>query len=400
MKHVISTGPIPIMMWLDLKNLEEGALNQAMHLANLPFAFHHIALMGGCHKGYGMPIESIIATKDVIIPYAVGKDIGCGVSFVKTNLYEEELSKGTRKRLMDEIRKVIPLGKNHHKEKQDISLMPLNDMPGLENTVVGEQYESALKQLGTLGGGNHFIEFQVDEDENVGIMLHSGSRNLGNRVCDHYNDIAKKLNEKWFSSIPTKWDLAFLPIDTQEAYLYRKEMDFCIRFAAANRLLMMNRIKDIFRNEFPGIIFYDMVDTKHNYAAMENHYNQNVMVHRKGSVMAREGTIVLIPGSQGSHSYIARGLGNKRSFNSCSHGAGRSMSITAAIKNLDFEEERKKLDDLGTVHTLNSKDDLGESDGAYKDISIVMKDQTDLVEIISELTPMATLKAKYKKRRK
>lgn len=400
MNHVITSEQIPIMLWLPSDKIEEGALQQAKNMANLQFAFHHIALMSDCHRGFGMPIGGVLATKNVIIPYAVGKDIGCGMSFVKTNLYEEELPKEIRRKLMGEIRKVIPLGHNHHKEEQDIIFMPAKSMHHYnEDTIVAQQHASAQKQVGTLGGGNHFIEFQKDEDDHVGIMIHSGSRNLGSRVCDHYNNIAKEMNEKWFSSVPGKWDLAFLPMDTQEAMLYMKEMEFCIRFAAANRLLMMERIKNIFTTEFPTVVFYDMIDTIHNYTTMENHYNQNVMVHRKGSVMAREGTIVLVPGSQGSHSYIARGLGNKRSFNSCSHGAGRSMSITKAIANLNLEEEIKKLEDQGTVHTIRTKEDLGESDGAYKDISKVMNDQTDLVEIITELTPIATLKGKYERRK-
>jgi tRNA-splicing ligase RtcB len=235
-------------------------------------------------------------------------------------------------------------------------------------------------------------------------MIHSGSRNLGYRVANHYNKLAMSLNKKWYSSVPEKNELAFLPFqkDCEESTNYFKEMTYCVKFALANRKLMMTRVLEAFEKEFPDMTFPidNMINIAHNYAALENHFGKNVMVHRKGATRAYEDELGIIPGSQGSKSYIVKGKGNRESFMSCSHGAGRSMSITAAIKTLSFEEEVAKLNALGTLHTLRYEDDLGESDGAYKDISVVMKNQEDLIDIVVELTPLATIKGKMKRRRK
>jgi tRNA-splicing ligase RtcB len=227
-------------------------------------------------------------------------------------------------------------------------------------------------------------------------MIHSGSRNLGKKVADYYNKIAKELNYKWYSQVPKEWDLAFLPIETKEANDYIVEMQYCVDFALANRNLMMDRILDCFINTLKiddlGCKYGGMINIAHNYATWENHFGKNVMVHRKGATLAREGTIGIIPGSQGSKSYIVKGLGNKESFESCSHGAGRKMSRTKATKELNLQEEIKKLDDQGIIHGIRTEKDLDEASGAYKNIDEVMENQKDLIEILVELSPIAVIK--------
>jgi tRNA-splicing ligase RtcB len=311
---------------------------------------------------------------------------------VKTPL--TEITSESLKRILQQIRNTVPVGFDHHKEPQDRKLMPeygnklmLDDCP-----IIEKEYLSALKQIGTLGSGNHFCE------------VHSGSRNLGYRVANHYNKLAISLNNKWYSSVPEKHELAFLPFqkDCEESTKYFREMTYCVKFALANRKLMMTRVLEAFEKEIPSMAFPidNMINIAHNYAALEHHFGKNVMVHRKGATRAYEGELGIIPGSQGSKSYIVKGKGNRESFMSCSHGAGRSMSITEAIKTLSFEDEMSKLDKLGTLHTIRNKDDLGESEGAYKNISTVMENQKDLVDIVVELTPLATIKGKMKRRKK
>jgi len=389
MQKVISTERIPIKLWLN--ELEPGALKQALNLANLPFAFSHICLMPDTHEGYGMPIGGVLATDNVIVPNAVGVDIGCGMCAVRTNILADSLERKQLTQIMAGIRAVVPLGFDHHKERQEESLMPQGyDMDNL--VVVKRQYLAALKQLGTLGGGNHFIELQRSDDGFLWIMVHSGSRNFGLQVAEYYNKTAKKLNENFCSSVDPKADLAFLPFETDEAHTYYQEMQYCTEFALANRKLMMKRIQDVVSDVLKNACFEQMINIAHNYAAWETHFDKKVIVHRKGATSAKAGEIGIIPGSQGTKSYIVEGLGNPESFMSCSHGAGRTMSRTAAIKNLNLEEEKSKLDKLGILHSIRGKSDLEEASSAYKDISKVMAFQSDLVKILVELSPLAVIK--------
>ena len=230
-------------------------------------------------------------------------------------------------------------------------------------------------------------------------MVHSGSRNLGLKVANHYNKLAQELNAKWYSSIPKKWELAFLPMDSEEGRAYIREMNYCVDFALANRELMMKRIINIFEEIFnshpgtprdPNFSTEDSVNIAHNYARMENHFGANVMVHRKGATLATKDTIGIIPGSQGTKSYIVKGLGNPDSFNSCSHGAGRKMSRTKAKEELNLDEEKEKM--KGIIHGIRNIGDLDEAPGSYKDISRVMENQKDLVDILIELKPLANIK--------
>jgi tRNA-splicing ligase RtcB len=378
-------------MWLD--EVEEGAMSQARNLANLPFAFRHIVILPDCHQGYGMPIGGVLATEEIVIPNAVGVDIGCGMSAVRTSC--TQIKKEKIKEIMTGIRSLVPLGFNHHKKPQDDDLMPelsknvrMNDMP-----VVAKEYRSALHQIGTLGGGNHFIEVQKGSDGFIWLMVHSGSRNIGKQVADHYNRLAISLNNKWDTELSKSKQLAYLPMSSEEGAVYWNEMEYCVRFAYANRQLMMNRIKLVCQDILEGKINFDpMINIAHNYASREIHFDTKVIVHRKGATQAKKGQVGIIPGSQGTKSYIVRGKGNPESFESCSHGAGRVMGRKQAQRQLDLKKEIKFLESRNIIHSIRTVRDLDEAPSAYKKIETVMENQRDLVETIVELTPLAVIK--------
>ncbi len=380
----------PVKIWTD--KVEESAMRQIENLTTLPFLFHHLAIMPDVHAGMGMPIGGVLACNDAVIPNAVGVDIGCGMCAVKTSWKLENITPEVlRKKIMRGIRKRIPLGMDHHKEPQDEAYLPTGH--DIDKTVIVKQrHISITKEVGTLGGGNHFIELQKDEEGTLWIMIHSGSRNLGARVGEHYNKIARDLNEKWHSVVKPELRLSFLPRGTKEFEMYWNEMRFCIDFAFCNRRLMMQRIEEVIADALPGIEFEPMINIAHNYAAFEHHYGEDVIVHRKGATLAREGIVGIIPGSQGTASYIVEGLGNPESFCSCSHGAGRVMSRTAAIKTLDMAAEVAQLEAKGIVHAIRCQDDMQEASGAYKDIETVIKNELDLVKIKTRLLPIAVIK--------
>jgi tRNA-splicing ligase RtcB len=380
MKKVIDSERIPVKMWLD--DIEDGALQQALNLAKLPFAFKHIAIMPDSHQGYGMPIGGVMATDGVIVPNAVGVDIGCGMSAVKTSLIDIDTE--SLKLLMGKIREVIPLGFEH--QKTDQAWEGFNNAPDIQ--IIQQELNSARRQLGTLGGGNHFIEIQKGNDGHVWIMLHSGSRNFGLKTAGVYHKKAQALCERWQSDIQDK-DLAFLPIETPEGKEYFEAMNYCLEFAKANRQLMMDNITAIFYR-FINADVIESININHNYAKLEHHFGKNVMVHRKGATLATVDTTGIIPGSMGTKSYIVKGLGNPDSFTSCSHGAGRRMGRKEAERSLNLEDEQRKME--GVIHGLRTSKDLDESPGAYKDIDIVMENQKDLVSILVELKPLASIK--------
>ena len=379
----IETERIPIKLWL--KDLEKGAFQQAKDLANLRIAFRHIAIMPDSHLGYGMPIGGILATKDAIIPNAVGVDIGCGMCSLRTDL--KEIEQKDLKKIMSTIRKTVPVGFNHHLEDQDEIWMP----PLEENLpIVSKEFERALTQVGTLGGGNHFIEIQRGSDGYIWLMVHSGSRNIGFTVANHYHNKAKEEIRKIDKDVPE--DLAYFMKGSEGYDLYFKEMNYCIEFALQNRKLMMERVKDAFLEFLPEVRFSNFINKPHNFAAWENHFGEDLIIHRKGATRAEKGEWGMIPGSQGTSSYLVKGKGNELSFNSCSHGAGRIMSRHQARKKLDLKQEIQVLEKLGVLHALRHKKDLDEAPSSYKDIKQVMALQKDLVEIQVALTPMAVIK--------
>ncbi len=347
-----------------------------------------MALMPDCHQGFGMPIGGVLGTRDVVIPNAVGVDIGCGMCALRTSL--QELSRNRLESLIHEIKRSIPVGFRHHKTPRDSKLMPLvkGKMP-----VVEREYGNATRQLGTLGGGNHFIELQRGSDGYIWIMVHSGSRNIGKQVADHYYRKAVKMNEKAGKDIRPPKQLSFLPLDSEEGETYMREMEYCIGFAFASRKEMMDvvsaSVSDITGDD---VKFSRFINIAHNYARIEEHFGMKLVVHRKGATSARKGEYGIVPGSQGSNSYITIGRGNPQSFESCSHGAGRVMGRKEAQRKLDLKFEKDKLDKMGIIHSIYRQKDLDEASAAYKNIDKVMKMQSDLVEIDTVLEPLAVVK--------
>ncbi len=379
-----------VKVWTN--NIEPKALDQIASLCQLPFIHPHLAIMPDVHAGKGMPIGGVLPCDGVVIPNAVGVDIGCGMCALKTNYNVSKLTPDIlRKKIMRGIRRNIPLGMDRHKQKQDPSYLPTgHDIDSM--TIVKQRQESALREIGTLGGGNHFIELQKDEQSNLWVMIHSGSRNLGARVGAYYNELAEKIDNTLGSTIAPQINMAYLPADTEEFRRYWDEMLYCVDFALANRHLMMMRIEEVLADALPGITFDPIINIAHNYAALEHHFGKDVIVHRKGATLASEGVTGIILGSQGTASYIVEGLGNPDSFCSCSHGAGRRMSRTAAIRDLDKAEEISRLESLGIVHSIRSQDDMQEASGAYKDIEEVIANELDLVKIKTRLLPIAVIK--------
>lgn len=389
MRQIITKERIPVKAWT--KKIEPGALKQALNLSKLPFAFKHVAIMPDVHQGYGMPIGGVLATDDAVIPNAVGVDIGCGMCAVKTNLKASHLDETSLKRVMQQIRDTIPVGFSHQSEKQDPDSIPsTNNLR--RDSVIYEFAEESLRHVGTLGGGNHFIEIQKDTEDNVWLMVHSGSRGVGYNVGRYYIDKARELCRTWRSDLPTD-KLSFFPRETDWYDRYLHDMDWMVKFAKCNRDLMMYRMKEaLFDNTNVDFDFKLNINKPHNYADMEHHFGKNVLVHRKGACRAREGEWVMIPGSQGTSSYIVKGKGNKQSFMSCSHGAGRVMSRGEARRSLSVEEESRKLEEMGVLHAIRNADDLDEAPSSYKDINKVMSNQMDLVDIKYKLTPMGVVK--------
>ncbi len=380
--RVIKGKLVKILCWAE--TLEEDALEQARNLAGLPFAYGHIALMPDVHSGYGMPIGGVLATRDVIVPNAVGVDIGCGVRAVKLPVPAESLYE-KRNLILNDIQRSIPTGFNWHKAPREHSIFgSAPDIP-----VIRAELDNARRQLESLGGGNHFIELQKDGNGWSWVMIHSGSRNLGKKICDAYNKLAR---EKNYYQLPDSWQLWGLPADSGAGREYFRAMQFCLDFARANREQMMKTALSIVERHLKiKTSGSSQIDVHHNYAAVEKHGGEKLIIHRKGAVRA-EGTVI-IPGSMGTPSYICRGLQNHHSFISCSHGAGRSMGRNAARKAYSVESvlQEMRSKDI-SLFKANKRDTAEECSAAYKDISKVMEQQLDLVEILLELKPLGVIK--------
>jgi len=398
----------PIKVWLEnIDQIEESCLEQAYHLADLPFIHKWVCLMPDTHTGKGMPIGGVIATKGVIIPNAVGVDIGCGMNFVSTDIKAAELKEvmtgnGTLvQTIIADIMRNVPVGFKSHKEKQLSQVLD-------QALTRAEQYQSnpelfplidsAYYQVGTLGGGNHFIELQEDQDGYLGIMLHSGSRHFGKSICDVYHKKARALNTEWYSQVPDEYRLAFLPVESNEGQEYITWMNLAMDYAFENRARMMENVKEIVALKIrkylnQEVLFGQEINCHHNYAALENHYDKNVWVHRKGATRVRNGELAVIPGAMGSYSYVVKGKGNEESFCTSSHGAGRAYSRKGAMAAFSCEEVLNDLKEQGIVLGKTKKADVAEeSRFAYKDIQTVMENQTDLVEIVSQLKTVAVVK--------
>lgn len=377
---VLNLGKIPIKSWAD--EMDEGALNQAKNLSNLDFAYKHIALMADVHSGFGMPIGGVLASDDIIIPNAVGVDIGCGIIGAKTDLIH--ISQKEIKSIVDKSHKKIPLGFKSHKKQEyweGFERAP-------EYKVVQTELEPSKYQLGTLGGGNHFMTIEKGSDGHIWMMVHSGSRNFGYKVANYYNKIAKKINKKT-KLVPEKTDLAGLHIDSKEGKEYFNAMNYSLEYAAANREELFRLFYDIFVKETGSKEILKKINVHHNYASIEEHFKKQVIIHRKGAIRAEKGELGIIPGSMGTPSYIVEGLGSKESFKSCSHGAGRALSRRQANK--EFTKEMVDKSMKGIVFK-GWKKDFSEAPMAYKDIEDVMESQEDLVKPVVKLSPLGVVK--------
>ncbi len=399
---------VPIKAWLpSVEYLDEMCLRQSLNLSNLPFAFRQIALMPDTHSGYGMPIGGVLASSEVIIPNAVGVDIGCGMSFVHTNVPAHLLRdvitpQGTlAQSLVGQIMRDVPQGFDHHRERQKSEF--LDRFPVRRLYHYGKEklptLEEAYMQLGTLGGGNHFIELQEDEQGHLGIMVHTGSRNLGFKVANYFNHLAKDLNRQMGSKIPPEFDLAYLPLETKEAEAYVDWMNFALEFARHNRERIMAKVQSIvFRGlqRHAGLKDTEIskeVNAHHNYAARERHFGQEVWVHRKGAIRARHGELGIIPGAMGSYSYVVEGLGNPDSFCSASHGAGRVMGRKEAIRTFSLDEVMADFKAKNVALGKKRKGDTAEEyHKAYKNIEDVMAYQEDLVKPVLKVKTVAVVK--------
>lgn len=385
MKLKIQTEGLSIISWTN--NIEEGALKQAKNLALHPFAVFHVVLLPDVHEGFGMPIGAVLATENVVLPNAVGVDIGCGMCAIRSSLKKENITKEILQIWVQKIYSSIPMGPSHHKSKQR---MPdfLEEPAGV---VTRQEIKNIPEQLGTLGGGNHFIEIQYDEEGFVWIMLHSGSRNIGKKVADYYNRLAQDLNKKDKAQVPPSWNLAFLKVDSEEGQKYLSEMQYCLEFARENRFRMMEVIKKII-SDTKSCSFGDIINIHHNYASFEMHFGKNLWIHRKGAIEATKNKIGIIPGSQGTPSYIVIGKGNAQSFCSSSHGAGRIMSRNQAMRTLILDDVKNRLNNLGIIHAVKKQKDLDEAPDCYKNIEQVIEEQKSLVDIVHKLYPMAVMK--------
>ncbi|MDE7229970.1 MAG: RtcB family protein [Oscillospiraceae bacterium] len=398
----------PIKIWQSgIENIDEKCLEQAENLSKLPFVHKWVALMPDTHAGKGMPIGGVLACEGVVIPNAVGVDIGCGMAFVETNIPVKMLretvtgSGNLVQAICGDILRNIPTGFNHYKTAQPSEVLDKAKEQGEKYEFDKEllpQIDEGYFQVGTLGGGNHFIELQEDENGMCCIMLHSGSRHFGNIVGQYFNKIARALNEKWFSQVPSEWDLPFLPVDTDEGKRYLEWMTLSMDFAYENRAVMLRKVKETFTKyvfKYCGIEpeYTCEINCHHNYAALENHFGKNVYVHRKGAIRARDGELAIIPGAMGSFSYIVRGKGFADSFMSSSHGAGRLYSRTAAVKEFPVEKVMCDLKEQNVVLSKFNKADVAEeSRFAYKDIDQVMANQTEMVEPVKKLFTVGVVK--------
>ena len=390
MEKTITSEKHPIKLWL--RDIDADTLTQAKNLANLDFIHSHVAIMPDAHVGYGMPIGGVAATMGAVIPNAVGVDIGCGICAVRTSL--TAVDRETLKNILGAIRRSVPVGFNHHRSRRPAHIMPEPEKGiGIaELPIVNKEFDNALTQIGTLGGGNHFIEIQQADDGHIWIMIHSGSRNIGFRVANHYNDLAIGFNRRHGRDAGADRQLASLPLASEVGERYIHEMRYCVQFAKANRRQMLEAVEDILQQYCSPLQFGEVIDVAHNYAAFENHFYKEVLVHRKGATRAGSGETGIIPGSQGSASYIVRGKGNLESFSSCSHGAGRRLGRKQAQRQLDLQSEINLLESQQILHAIRGRRDLEEAAGAYKDIEEVLRFQQDLVEVVTRLRPLAVIK--------
>ena len=384
--HAVTTDKVPIKVWG--ADPDEATMAQARNLARLPFAWKWIALMPDAHVGYGMPIGGVLASLGEVIPHAVGLDIGCGVRAWRTGVPVAEF-RPVRDAVLSDIQRAVPVGFEHHERSQEDRTALFSDVPDVP--VLRAETAKAARQVGTLGGGNHFMEVQRDPDGAVWMMVHSGSRNLGKQMAEHYDQLAKRENAVSHDAVPLEWGLAHVPAESGIGAEYLEVMDFCLRFARESRRLMAEVMQAALARRFPGVTPDAPIDIHHNYASREEHYGREVVIHRKGAVLAQGD--VIVPGSMGTHTWLGRGLADPESFRSCSHGAGRRLGRKQAKREITAERVIREMRERD-VHLFEARrrDVAEEAPEAYKDIDEVMAAQRDLVEPTLLLTPLGVVK--------
>lgn len=391
----VSGANVPIRMWTDPASVEDSAMRQLQNTAGLPW-IKGLAVMPDVHYGKGATVGSVIAMKDAVCPAAVGVDIGCGMSAVKTSLTANDLP-GDLSKLRSRIEQAIPVGAGMHREAVDPGRLYGFGESGFGDLwerfdyvadAVKFRRERALRQMGSLGQGNHFWELCVDMSGAVWIMLHSGSRNIGNELADFHINVARGLSHN--QGLVDR-DLAVFLAATPEMHAYRSDLFWAQEYAKFNRRVMMSLSKEVIRKEFrkAKVSFGQEISCHHNYVAEERYDGMDLLVTRKGAIRAGSGDYGIIPGSMGTGSYIVKGLGNEKSFNSASHGAGRKMSRTAAKKRFSA---RDLAEQTQGVECRKDSGVVDEIPGAYKSIEQVIDQQTDLVEVVAKLKQVICIK--------
>ena len=394
-KQTINKGKVPVNIYT--KDIEATALQQLINISQLDIIHSHIAAMPDVHTGIGATVGSVIPTIDAIIPAAVGVDIGCGMNAVRLSLKAEQLPDNLKKIRLG-IERSIPVGFNMHKKIMvpNSTIRALDS--GLDNII--RKHPALLKmiknfsrtwtqQLGSLGGGNHFIELCLDENEDVWIMLHSGSRGIGNAIGRYFIQLAKKEMQRHQLNLPDR-DLAYFREGNEYFDDYVDAVHWAQDYALWNRREMMRLIIDALAEHLPTFkVTREAINCHHNYVAIENHFDQRVYVTRKGAIRAGKDELGIIPGSMGARSFIVRGKGNAQSFCSCSHGAGRRMSRTKAKKQFSTADVEQQT---SGVECRKDKGIIDEIPGAYKDIDTVMENQSDLVDIVHTLKQVVCVK--------
>jgi len=394
-RHEIDEGRVPVKVYTE--EIEPAARAQLVNVSKLPIVHHHVAAMPDVHLGIGATVGSVIPTKQAIIPAAVGVDIGCGMMAARLSLSENEIDEGSLRKVFNQISRDVPVGFGQHKDrdvrdhaakrfKKNLSVI-LQKHPGIEKRK--GKSTSWVHQLGTLGGGNHFIEVCLDEAGRAWVMLHSGSRGIGNAIGSYFIELAKRDAERISLSLPDK-DLAYFPEGAAHFDDYVEAVGWAQDYARANREEMMELVLEAMRRHLPAFeVTGAAVNCHHNYVERERHYGEDVWLTRKGAIRARAGDLGIIPGSMGARSYIVRGKGSAESFHSCAHGAGRRMSRNMAKKQFKIED---LVQQTQGVVCRKDKGVLDEIPGAYKNIDEVMANQSDLVEVVHTLKQVLCVK--------
>ena len=387
----IQGSNVPIRVWAPLEEVDSQVITQLKNVAGLPWVAHHVAVMPDVHAGRGATVGSVIAMRAAVAPAAVGVDIGCGMAAVQTTLLAEDLPDDLS-RLRAAIEKAIPVGKRWHDEPawdadelKGAGRALMDRYPILSGRNHGQAGRVAC-QLGTLGGGNHFIEVCLDTAGSVWLMLHSGSRGVGAALAEHHIEIARRLNH---NQALVDRDLAVFLAGTPAFEAYRRDLYWAQDYARFNREVMLHLLEAVMRRSWPRIGFRDAISCHHNYVAEEHHLGEDVLVTRKGAIRAGAGELGIIPGSMGTRSYIVRGRGNPASFQSASHGAGRCMSRTEARRRFSVADLRAQTEG---IECRKDHGVIDEAPKAYKNIDRVMAQQEDLVEVVAELKQVVCVK--------